>query len=118
MTESEYQTLTANCEQLKTDLQNSLTSLDQSELTQKELKQSLQDYQMKINDLFQKTTDLENNLILSEQESLTLKDELETLQKSFKAYTKEVNSRLWKARIKSFLIGLAIGAGVGYYANK
>jgi hypothetical protein len=25
---------------------------------------------------------------------------------------------LWKARIKSFIIGLAIGAGVGYYANK
>jgi hypothetical protein len=40
------------------------------------------------------------------------------LEERFKAYTKEVNSRLWKARIKSFIIGLAIGAGVGYYANR
>jgi chromosome segregation ATPase len=117
MTESEYQTLTASCEQLKTDLQNSLTSLDQSEKTRKQLEQSLTDYQVKIEDLSSKAKSLENSLILSEQESLTLKDELETLQKSFKAYTKEVNSRLWKARIKSFLIGLVIGAGVGYYAH-
>lgn len=118
MTEEEYQSLITNCDQLKTDLQNSLTSLEQSEKTRKQLEQSLTDYQLKIDDLSNKAKSLENSLILSEQESLTLKEELETLQKSFKAYIKEVNSRLWRARIKSFLIGLAIGAGVGYYANK
>jgi chromosome segregation ATPase len=117
MTEGEYQSLMTNCEQLKTDLQTSLTNLEQSEKTRKQLEQSLTDYQVKIDGLSSKVKNLENSLILSEQESLTLKDELETLQKSFKAYTKEVNSKLWKARIKSFLIGLAIGVGVGYCAN-
>jgi peptidoglycan hydrolase CwlO-like protein len=118
MTEGEYQSLKADCEQLKIDLQNAKDSLNQSEQTRKQLEQSLTDYQSKIDDLSSKAESLEISLILSERESLMLKAELETLQKSFKAYTKEVNSRLWRARIKWFLAGLAIGAGVGYCASR
>jgi septal ring factor EnvC (AmiA/AmiB activator) len=103
-----YVKLQADYSQLTT---NSKESLQKSEKLIKELQIELTAWKEKIN---------YKELLLSQsnEQIKSLEQTITTLDQSLKQLEKEVRSRLLKAKIKSFLVGLVGGFAVGRYVLK